>query len=230
MTKELLVPSSLKDITLHQFLEFEKLSDTLSDSDRAIQSISIFCKQTTEEVKKLPIKVLQSALEIIQKALEDESKIELTFKFGDIEYGFIPNLDNISTAEFIDIENYQKERSDLWKVMSVLYRPVTIKEGKRYDIEAYSGKVNDEFRELPMCYVKGAMVFFCSLGSDLISYIQKCLLDPKVKDSTMLELQHLVKSGDGLVSFTDLLKETYLKLTIWSNYLFTRPYCGSLMS
>lgn len=228
MNKTIIVPSTLKDISLYQFLEFEKLPDTLSDNDRAIQTISIFCNQTTEEVKKMPIKVLQEALETIKKALSDESKIELIFEFNGIEYGFIPNLDNISTAEFIDIENYQKERSDLYKIMSVLYRPVTIKEGKRYDIEPYTGKINDEFRELPMSYVKGGMVFFCNLGVDLISYIQKSLQDQKIKDSAMRELQHLVKNGAGMDLYMDFLKETYLKLMLWSNYLFTKPYCGNL--
>ena len=228
MNKELIVPSSLKDITLFQFLEFEKLPEILSDNDRAIQSISIFCNKTTEEVRKLPIKVLQEALEIIQKALSDDAKMEMTFEFNGIVYGFIPNLDNLTTAEFIDIENYQKERSDLYKVMSVLYRPVTITEGKRYDIEPYTGKINQDFEELPMAYVKGAMVFFCNLGQDLIHYIQRSLLEQKVKDSTMLELRHLVENGDGMDLYMDFLKQTYLKLTLWSSYLFTKPYCGNL--
>lgn len=230
MNKAIIVPTKLKDISLYQYLEFEKLPDTLSDNDRAIQTVSIFCKLTTEDVKKMPVKVLQDAIEKIEKALSDDPKMEMIFEFNGVEYGFIPNLDNITTAEFIDIENYQKNRDDLYKIMSVLYRPVTIKEGKRYDVEAYAGKVNDDFIELPMSYVKGAMVFFCNLGADLINYIQRCLQDQKQKDSTMQELQHLVKNGGGLDLFTDLLKETYLKLTLWHNYQFTKPYCGKVMS
>lgn len=228
MNKTIIVPTKLNDISLHQFLEFEALPEHLNDNDRAIQTISIFCQLTTAEVRKLPNMVLDEALEKIKRALNDESKISLTFEFNGVEYGFIPNLDNLTTAEFIDIENYQKERSDLYKVMSVLYRPVTIKEDKRYDIESYSGKVNEAFRELPMGYVKGAMLFFCNLGNDLINYIQKSLVARKAKDLTMLELQHLVASGDGSESFMALLKETSLKLTKSFYYLSTKHYCGNL--
>ena len=230
MNKTLIVPTSLKDITLFQFLEYEQLPETLSDNDRAIQTISIFCGLTTVEVKKLPRMVLEQALSRIEQALDEDAKLELTFEFNEVLYGFIPNLDLISTAEFIDIENYQKERKDLYKLMSILYRPVIKQEGKRYDIESYEGKINPEFEELPMYHVKAGMVFFCNLGLDLIAYIQRCLQNPKTKDLVMQELQVLLKNGDGLDSFMGYLKETYSKLMKWQNYLSTRPYFGSLMN
>jgi len=230
MNKSIIVPTSLKDITLFQFLEYEKLPGNLSDNDRAIQTISIFCQLTTQEVKQLPSKVTIEALNKIESALNEEAKLEFMFEFNEIKYGFIPNLDNISTAEFIDIENYQKERGDLYKLMSVLYRPVTIIEGKRYDIESYSGGINEDFREIPMYFVKAAMVFFCDLGLDLIHYIQKSLEEKNPKDLQMLELQAFLKNGDGLVTFTDFVKETYLKVMKWSNFLYTKHYCGQVTS
>jgi hypothetical protein len=230
MNKTLIVPTSLKDITLYQFLEYEALPETLIDTDRAVQTISIFCGLTTMEVKKLPMLVLQQALSRIEQALSEDAKLELTFLHNEVLYGFIPNLDLISTAEFIDIENYQKERKDLYKLMSVLYRPVVKQEGKRYDIESYDGKVNPDFEELSMYHVKSSMVFFCNLGLDLIAYIQRSLQNPNHKDLVMQELQHLLKNGDGLDSFTDYLKETSLKLVKWLNYLSTKPYFGNLMN
>jgi len=228
MNKSIVVPSNLKDITLFQFLEYESLPENLSDNDRAIQTISIFCQLTTAEVKKLPIKVLQEALLKISNAISEEPKLEPTFNFNGVDYGFIPNLDNMSTAEFIDIENYQKERKDLYKLMSVLYRPITIKEGKRYDIESYDGKITEDFEEIPMYHVKSAMVFFCNLGIDLISYIQKSLAEQSPKDLQMRELQVLLKSGGGLDSFMDYVKGTSLNLLTWSNSLSTKHYCGNL--
>lgn len=230
MNKTLIVPTSLKDITLYQFLEYEQLPDTLIDTDRAVQTISIFCGLTTMEVKKLPMMVLEQALSRIEQALSEDAKLELTFMHNEVLYGFIPNLDLISTAEFIDIENYQKERKDLYKLMSVLYRPVIKQEGKRYDIESYEGKVNSDFEELSMYHVKSAMVFFCNLGLDLIAYIQRSFQNPKTKDLVMQELQHLLKSGGGSDSFMDYLKATSYKLVKWLNYLSTKPYFGKVMN
>jgi hypothetical protein len=228
MNKSITVPTKLKDITLFQFLEYESLPENLSDNDRAIQTISIFCQLTTQEVKKLPIKILQEALLKISDAISEEPKLEPIFNLNGVDYGFIPNLDNISTAEFIDIENYQKERKDLYKLMSVLYRPLINKEGKRYDIESYEGKITEDFQEIPMHHVKASMVFFCNLGIDLIAYIQKSLAEQNPKDSQMRELQVLLKSGDGLVSFMDYVKGTFSNLMKWSNNLSTKPYCGNL--
>lgn len=229
MEKTLIVPTSLKDIKLHQYLEFEKLSETLSDFDRAIQTISIFCEINTHEIKKIPYQTLKKILANIELALSEEVSLQKTFEFNGVEYGFIPNFDNLSTSEFVDIENFQKDRANLYKVISVLYRPTIVNDGKRYDIQSYAGKINDDFQELPMYYVKGAMVFFCDLGNDLLNYIQKCLADQKVKDSQMRELRLLLKSGDGMDSFMASLTETSSKLMMWSNYQFTKHSCGSLM-
>ena len=230
MNKTLIVPTSLKDITLFQFLEYEQLPETLSDNDRAIQTISIFCGLTTMEVKKLPVVVLEKALSKIELALNEDAKLESIIKVNEIEYGFIPNLDNISTAEFIDIENYQKERKDLYKLMSVLYRPLIKVEGKRYDIESYEGKVNADFEEISMYHVKSAMVFFCSLGLDLMGYTLRSLAAQNHKDLEMLELQALLKSGDGLDTFMDCAKETFLNLMKWQNLIYTKHCCGKVMN
>lgn len=228
MERSLIVPTSLKDIKLHQYLEFEKLPETLSDFDRAVQTISIFCEINTHEIKKIPYQTLKQILIRIEEALKEETALVKIFTYNNIEYGFVPNIDELSTAEFVDIDNYQKERDNLYKVMSVLYRPTIVNDGKRYDIESYNGKINESFQEMPMNVVKGAIVFFCDLGYDLLNYIQRCLLEEKKRDSEMLELQRLIKSGDGTVSFTDLLEATSLKLIKWSSFQFIKPYCGNL--
>ena len=228
MEKTLIVPTSLKDIKLHQYLEFEKLPETLSDFDRAIQTISIFCEINTHEIKKIPYKTLEAIISKITTALSEDLGLIRTFELNGVKYGLIPNFDKITLAEFIDIDNYQKDRENLWKVMSVLYRPITEGDDKRYLIEAYEGKLFPDFEEMPVAYVKGAMVFFCNLGIDLVNYILKSLAAEKPKDSQMLEFQRLVKNGDGTDLFTDLLGETSSRLMMWYASLFTKPYCGNL--
>ena len=229
MERSLIVPTSLKDIKLHQYLEFEKLPETLSDFDRAIQTISIFCEINTHEIKQIPYKTLEKIIASIKEALSDDPGLVKTFELNGVKYGFIPNFDKLSTAEFIDIDNYQKERDNLYKVMSVLYRPIVEGDDKKYLIEKYEGKIFDDFQEIPMAYVKGAMVFFCNLGIDLIAYIQKSLVAEKPKDLQMREFQRLVKNGDGMALYMDLLEETYSKLMMWYASLFIKPYCGKVM-
>jgi len=231
MNKSIIVPTSLKDIPWYQYLEFEQLSEELSDNDRAIQTISIFCGLNTNEVKQMPIKVLESALIKIQEALRIEEKWEMKFELNGVKYGFVPKLDSISTAEFIDIDNYLKERRDMPKLMSVLYRPIVEEDKKgRYQVEPYNGTLVDDFNELSMHHVKHAQVFFCNLGIDLLSYIRKCLKGENLKTSDLAvqELVRSVKNGDGTEWFMDYVEETYSSLMMWYGHLYTKPYCGSL--
>lgn len=231
MQHTLLIPTSLHDITLSQFLEYEVLSETLQDEKtRIYQTISIFCNTTTDEVSKIPFNVVNDISQKIETALSQDTKLIHTFEFNEIKYGFIPNLDTISTGEFIDIDTYQKERKDMHKLMSVLYRPLVGQKDKRYDIEAYEGKIHQDFEELPMDYVKGAMVFFCSLGQDLASYIQRSLVAQNPKDLRMQELQVLLKSGDGLDLFMAYVREMSLNLNTLLNYHLRQHYFGRVTS
>jgi heme/copper-type cytochrome/quinol oxidase subunit 1 len=121
-----------------------------------------------------------------------------------VEYGFIPNLDDMSVGEFIDIETYTKETHDLWKVMSVLYRPVTHSgQNGRYEVAPYSANLVSGFKDLDCNTAFGAMVFFWSLGIDLLNSIQKYLeveMEPQMKTA-------LPKNGDGLEWSIDSLTE-----------------------
>jgi hypothetical protein len=80
--------------------------------------------------------------------LSESPELQPTFEYKGIKYGFVPNLDDLTTGEFIDIETYQKEPKDTYKVLSVLYRPITKEgQGNRYLIAPYKGEINEAFRE-----------------------------------------------------------------------------------
>ena len=91
-----------------------------------------------------------------------------TFKHNNIEYGFIPNLDEITVGEYLDIDTYQKDNNNIHRLMSILYRPITKKKGSNYQIETYSGTNKAEMMmDVPVDIYLGAMVFFCDLKNNL---------------------------------------------------------------
>ena len=58
-------------------------------------------------------------------------KINVKYINGDeVEFGFIPKLDNISLGEFVDLDSYMSDWDNMHKAMAVLYRPVTFR--KKY--------------------------------------------------------------------------------------------------
>lgn len=98
-------------------------------------------------------------------------KIELItrFKMDGVEYGFIPNFSEITTAELIDMDNFLM-LNNMPALLSVLYRPIVKKQwnpfgilGKtRYEIEPLTKLREEEFKEIPLSIAKSALDFFLS--------------------------------------------------------------------
>jgi hypothetical protein len=57
------------------------------------------------------------------------------FKINGQEFGFIPNLDDMTAGEFADLDDYFQNAETWHKMLAVLYRPVTKKLANAYDIE-----------------------------------------------------------------------------------------------
>jgi hypothetical protein len=203
-SKTIIVPTSLKDVKLHQMLAYQGLKEDMDDTQRQLEAVSIFCELTMTEVMAMPFDILAKAVERITLMLTEQPEFTPRFKMDSIEYGFIPNIDDMSVGEFIDIETYTKETHDLWKVMSVLYRPITHSgQNGRYEIQPYNANLVTAFKDMDCNTAFGAMVFFWSLGIDLLSSIQKYLeaeMDPQMKTA-------LPKNGDGLEWSIDSLQE-----------------------
>lgn len=222
-TQTLSVPSCLNDIPLVRMQEYEQLPKDLDEFDKTIQAVSIFCNISIKEVKSMPMDVLNKVASILVKALSEKPKFESKFELNGIKYGFVPNMDDLTTGEFIDIENYNKA-GDMYKTLSVLYRPITIEgQGGRYDIEPYNGKINDEFKMIPSGVAYGAMVFFWTIGADLLNSILKFLeTNPRVQiPNTVFN-----KSGDGLALSTGYVREILQELIQLQNTPFQKPSFG----
>jgi hypothetical protein len=172
------------------------------------------------KVKWSDVKSLTLHLNEIFKA---KPKFQATFKIQDTEFGFIPNLEDMSFGEYIDLESNISNVETFHKAMAVMYRPITKKHKERYEIFEYTG--TDEFSELmkyaPLNVVMGATVFFSSLGNDLVqhtlTYLESQMKTNKKLMTTAKE-RNLIKDGDGIIQSMQLLKATLqnlMKLPDW---------------
>lgn len=187
------IPTDLNEIPLAQFEQYTAFPETLSDDDRAFQSIALFCDVKESDIRKWPLDAVNEILSKLAKTINQTPQFQDRFTFGGVEYGFIPNLDELTTGEFIDLESYT---TDMWKIMSVLYRPIVKKgQGNRYEIASYDGKLVNEFKMMPTGVAYGAMVFFWSLGADLLNCMAKSL--DKVATEMPTRMQS-IKNGGGL--------------------------------
>jgi len=143
--------------------------------------------------------------------LKTDAKFIQRFELDGVEYGFIPNLDTITAAEWIDIDNYQREQKDIHRLLSILYRPVVKRfnwfglfNKGNYSIKPYEG-TTEKLRKAPLEVYLGAMVFFYLLNKKLLIsssiYTQTQMIQTVRKDKTLTIQQkvNLVKSLDGII-------------------------------
>jgi len=201
MSMRIEVPTSLNQITIGQFLKWRNAVDKSSEEFLPFQLVSIFCNIDLNEVIKIPLKQFEEITSTLGIALSEQPKHIERFKMNGVEYGFIPNLDSITTAEYIDLDAYIE--TDVLKSMMVMYRPIESSFGKLYNIKEYSGTDGFEImKDAPASVFLGAKVFFWNLSKDLL----KCLPNYLERITTDQEKTILEQNGVGIFQLTQSLQ------------------------
>jgi len=223
---KLIVPDSLEEVTLGQYQEYLKGIDGL-DEERDAEVINkklieALCGIEYKYINTIPIRDIESVLEVLKSAFSEEYELQRKFKLLDVEMGFIPKLDDISLGEFIDTENSINDWQQMHKAMAVLYRPVNFSKGERYDIVPYSPseEVSELMKEMPLSVVMGCLVFFYRLGTELSKATLNSIQSMLKKDSnTMSQVKTaLEQNGVGINQFMHSLKEMSEDLTKLRNF------------
>lgn len=207
-------PTSLKDIKLSQYQKFVRTTKDSEDNNFVTrQMISIFCNVPDNVVGQIKASDYDSIVADLTKVLEMKAEFVPTFKMDGVEYGFIPELEDITVDEKADLDTFYKEIDTMDKAMAVLYRRITIKKGKKYLIEDYDTDNKDSVTSLDVSLdvALGANVFFSLLMTDLLNYTQNYIAqevehNPKVS-------QILEQNGVGSIAFINSLQETFSSLT-----------------
>jgi hypothetical protein len=221
---ELTIPTKLSEIPLYQMVEYNSLGE-MSPSDKTMKALSIFLNVSEKELSKFPLQVVNKAISHVQNILNESPELQKQFTHKGIKYGFEPNLDEMPLGSFIDVQNYEKNPADMWKLLSVLYRPITKEgQGHRYLIETYKGKVNEAFKDLPCDIAYGATVFFCSLEIDLLTFTLKSLKAEAEAQTNKVSQ----KNGDGSLSSISYVEATLQSLMQLVSCPFTPLSYGAL--
>lgn len=220
------VPSNMEDITLEQYQKYLRITKDLDkESDKSneflgIKMIEIFCEEGYDNIRRLPAAIYEFTIEQIIKCLNESTPVEKSFIMrgndgAEIEFGMIPNLDNMSSGEYIDLDDTITDFDTMHKAMAVLYRPIIKRHKNLYDIEPYSTyeKYEDVMKHAPLNISLGAMVFFYRLGIKLSKHILSSSLQGLTEEErTQVGKNLLDKSGVGINQFMQSLEVTYSSL------------------
>ena len=195
---------SWNDVTLDKWVKLISKKEK-TKSQEALDTISILSdipKKVINELSVEDIAVILKRIAYLQE--KDNSKLKKIFKLNDIEYGFHPNLEEITLGEYADIETYLKNgiENNLTKLMAVLYRPVTERDGDNYSIEAYGTSNSrmraEKFKKMKAADVNSSLVFFWTFVKELSTILPSYLMEQNLMMIDNLLMTNSQTSGVGL--------------------------------
>jgi len=228
---QLKIPNELSSVKLRQYQKYIKVANHDPDKEPTKEEIDFanlkllecFCGISLKEAYNLELTSFSHILNHLSDIFKEETPLQQRFTMVDIngkevEFGFIPNIEEITLGEFVDLEKYIQSWETMHKAMAVLYRPVTFKNKNLYLIEDYKGseKYSDAMLDSPLNASLGANVFFYHLGRELSSHLTHSLANQVKSDSPLR--QTLEQNGVGINQFMRLLEGMSQNLRTLQNY------------
>lgn len=211
------IPDSLSEITLDKYQKYLKIQENNTDETfLAIKMIEIFLGLRGDTIMKIKAKSIKDITLVLTEMFTEKPELVKEFKMNGIDYGFIPNLEDMTFGEYVDLDTFIGDANNLHRAMAVLYRPIIRKTKDKYLIQEYEADDNEIMKDMPMNAVLSSILFFYHLGMDLSKTMLSYLQEEENKD--ILQQLTLVENGDGTKAFfQDSLKEILRELKISLN-------------
>jgi len=210
------IPTKLSDITLGQYKRFLNIQKQTEESHFLnAKAIEIFCDIELKNVMRLKMSDFDKITNKINLLFEQKPKLVQRFKIDSVEYGFHPQLDELTLGEYIDVDTYIADWENMEKTMNVLYRPIENKLKDRYSIKEYNVDTSANLLDMPMDAVLSSIFFLWNLGIDL----SKTILNYSELgvETNLTHQQILAENGDGISQYTHSLMEILQDLKISPN-------------
>jgi hypothetical protein len=216
MAIKIKIPSSLKDITLRQYKKYMKIEDSV-DNERFLSAkmIEIFCGVELDKVMLLQMKDSTEISSIISNIFNEKPSLVTRFKLNGIEYGFQPQLDELTLGEYIDLDTFIGDWENMEKAMNVLYRPVIVKLKDKYNIDEYVVGNEEILLDMPMDAVLSSIFFLWNLGLELSKIMTSSLEEGEIEALT--QYLNSQENGVGINQFMHSLTEMLQDLKISLN-------------
>lgn len=206
------IPEDYSSIPLKKYLVMQTELKNYEDNEEAQVALMLhhLCDIPEEYVTKLSVETYTMLKAELSKFIDNTRlPLQKIINIDGKEYGFEPNLSQLSYGAYLDITKYDTFQIDEnWaKIMSILYRPITDKKGDMYSIKSYDGNIDDKkFLQIGMDIHFGALFFLLNLSMELLNATLKSLkveeLPPNIKYA-------LERSGKVMHHLLNLQTETY---------------------
>ena len=213
------IPQNTQEITVEQYSKYNMIANNSDKDFVGHKMLSIFLGISMKDALNMEQSTAEEVIKDLNDML-DTQEDTFTFKHKGIEYGFIPDLEQMTLGEYVDLEEYIQNPKDWAKAMSVMFRPIKQRIRDLYDIEPYIGdkRSQETAREFPAAAFVTATVFFYSLSKQLwvnsAFYLGKLLSSKEMENfRTIASKDSSQKDGDGSTLSTRLVTEMQRSLS-----------------
>ena len=216
MKVNLRIPTSLNEITLGQYQEFAKLENNtkISPAEIQLKMIQIFCNVSELVARGMRATDIAEICNILNNMFDTVHQLVSKFKLNGVDYGFIPELDDMSFGEYMDLDTFIGDNDNIHRAANVLFRPIEFKRGDRYTIKEYDSNTSETAKDFPLDAVLGAIVFFYTLGKDLSVVMLNSLDKKNERDLAqyLISLPNMDGSIHSMQSLTEILQNLNISL------------------
>jgi len=214
--QDIKIPETLNDIILSDWLKWQAVDKEADEDFVNRRALSIFYGIRADHYNGLKVKDIEHLINSLNKVFEEKPVLKRRFKLNGIEYGLIPNFDNMTFGEFIDLDKYASDK-ERHKLMSILYRPIKRTSGKRYKIAKYKGSDN-ALLDMPLGVMLGCIAFFLTIAEQLLTVILKSTQEENPQEWKEV----LAKSGVGMEALTPLPEDMFGNIHLLQNLMSIR--------
>lgn len=203
----------VKEPTIAMWSNVMKLKDILDPIELNVRFITELTGMSRQEVEECDAKNVQRIGSIIGAYMEASTKeVQMKIMLNGKNYEMV-DLSKISFGQFVDIDTFlSKDENYRIQNLNELAAYLYIEEGKKYGEQDFKKNI-EEFKQLPVKYVEGAVFFLLSLGKGL-QQLTQVYSKSKFLWMTMKLRIALLNIGDGILPYLIWPKTWYGKLTM----------------
>ena len=216
MKIEINVPTSLSEVTLGQYQKFLKIAEDNPEGNFLnAKMIEIFCGIPLSDSYKLKMSSVIAIIDILNELLSQTPKRVEQFTMNGVEYGFIPDLDEMSLGEYVDLDGSASNWDNMHIAMNVLYRRIKIRKSGKYNIVEYNVENPEKMKDMPLDAAIGSLFFFYNLGMELSKHT---ILSSSNQTEMEVYQEQLISETNGvginqfMVSLTEILQDLKISL------------------
>jgi hypothetical protein len=189
MNYKIKYPTELSEVKLKDLLTFSKL-DKGNEQLIMYKAFEFFTSTSKEALQLIPYTVAEKVIKGITNTLNSTPEERLIIELDGVKYGRIPNLENISFGELIEMDTFgtmlaegEAVHENAFKFLSCLWRPIVdeveVRNGQNiYSIEPFTNEYLDSdhwlrFQEhCPSDIYATSIRFFLTLRIELLKAMQ----------------------------------------------------------